>query len=481
VLLALDLGTTSTRALVLEPGGAVRGRAVRGLATRFPAPGRVEQDPEQWLVATLEAAREALSCAACGASDLRGVGLVTQRATAVAWDAHSGRALAPAIGWQDQRTHARVADLAAAGVPITTLPSATKFEWLLHNVPEVAQAAREERLCLGTPDAWLGFRLSGGACFATDPGQASCTALYDASAGDWSASALGLFGLERAALPEIARTSGALAQVDAALPGIAAPLAARAGDQQAACFAQGATSQGDAKLTLGTSAMLDVNTGHAPAPPPRGAYPLSLWRLRDEPEAFCLEGTVVTAGAAIDWLVEIGLLRDVTALDALAGSVASSDGVVFVPALQGLGTPWLDDAARGFFGGLTRGSGAAHLVRAALEGVAQRCADLCDALSPGAVALRVDGGLSRSDLLLQRIADLSGLTVERALESEATAVGAALLAAHGAGLLSRADDVRDWLPPARTFTARATAQERLAARERWRDGVARAAGRPSLR
>ena len=480
LLLAIDLGTTSTRALAIEAGGGVRGRALLPLDTRFPQPGRVEQDPEQLFARSLEVAREALARAGGAASDVAALGIVTQRATVVAWDGDTGRSLCPAVGWQDQRTRARVAELQAAGIPITTLPSATKLEWLLRNDAAVAVAARAGRLRFGTPDAWLGYRLSGGASFATDPGQASCTGLFDLAGGAWSGPLLGMFGVGADALPALVATSGVVAEAQAEHFGGAIPLAARAGDQQAACFAQGALARGDAKLTLGTSAMLDVNTGGAPQRAPRGAYPLALWRLRGEPAAFCVEGSVVTAGAAIDWLVDAGLLASASALDAVARSVSSSEGVHFVPALQGLGTPFMDPDAKGFVGGLTRGSTAAHVVRAALEGVAQRCADVCEALAP-ATRLRVDGGLARSALLLQRIADLTGVCVERAFETEATAIGAAWLAAHGAGLLERPADVLAWLPVREPFEPQAPPESRRHAREHWRAVLRRVAGPESLR
>ena len=476
LLLALDLGTTSTRALLLEADGSVCGRASRPIETRFPAPGRVEGDPEQWLDASVEAMRAALRDARCEARDVAALGLVTQRATVVAWDAASGRALGPAIGWQDQRTAPRVAELVANGIPITTLPSATKLEWWIQNDPAVRAALRAGRLRFGTPDAWLTHHLSGGLASATDPGQASCTGLYDLGSGDWSAPALAFFGIEAAWLPDVVASDAVVAETPAGLLGAPIPLAARAGDQQAACFAHGARSAGDAKLTLGTAAMCDVHTGAAPSPGGRGAYPLALWRLSDAGDAFCLEGTVVTAGACVEWLVELGLLPRSDALDSVAGSVATAEGVAFVPALQGLGTPHLDDSARGLLVGLTRGTTAAHVVHAVVEGIAQRCVDVCEALDMDARPLHVDGGLSRSDVLLQRLADLGGRPVLCALEAEATAVGAAWLAAVGAGWFLGHDEGHTLRPEGRRFEPRMSAPDRDASRDRWRAAVARCAG-----
>lgn len=472
LLLALDLGTTGVRALVVDAEGAVRGRAWRPLETRFPAPGYVEQDPEAMWGGSVEVLRAALSEAHVAAADVAGVGVVTQRATVLAWDAASGRPLAPALGWQDQRTAPRVAELRAQGIDITTLPSLTKFEWWLRGDAGIARAARAGTLRLGNPDAWLSWRLCGGGVHVTDPGQASCTGLYDLAAGDWNPDALRFFSVPVEALPRVVGTAEVVGETPRGLLGAPLPLAARAGDQQAACFAQGAHAPGDAKLTLGTSAMLDLHVGDTPPPFENGAFPLALWRLEGR-DAFCREGNVITAGAVVDWLVGLGLLRDAKDLDAVAGSVEDAAGVVFVPALQGLGTPWLDDSARGLVGGLTRGATAAHLVRAAVEGVAHRCADLCEALGLAAGPLRSDGGLARSDLLLQRIADLCGLSVLRARETETTALGAAFLAGLAVGVFAGPAACVAGLAPAARFEPALDAGRRADERACFRAAVLR--------
>lgn len=473
LLLALDLGTTGVRALVVDAAGAVRGRAWLPLATRFPGPGRVEQDPDEMWTASVAVLRQALAEARAQARDVAGLGVVTQRATALAWDAKTGRALAPAVGWQDQRTAPRVAELRAQGIPITTLPSATRFEAWLREDGAVAQAARAGRLRLGTPDAWLGSRLCGVGVHVTDPGQASCTGLYDLAAGDWSAGAAALFSVPLQALPRVVGTAEVVGETPRELLGAALPVVARAGDQQAASFAQGVHAPGDAKLTLGTSAMLDLHAGGEPPAFEGGAFPLALWRLSGR-DSFCREGMVVTAGAVVEWLVALGLLASAGQLDAVAGCVPDAGGVVFVPALQGLGTPWLDDAARGFAVGLTRGSTAAHLVRAAVEGVAQRCADLCEALRLDARPLRVDGGLARSRLLLQQIADASGRTLLRAAETETTALGAALLAGLATGVFASPAACAALTAPGERFEPALDAAGREARRARFRAAVERA-------
>jgi glycerol kinase len=467
-VLALDLGTTGVCALVVAADGAVRGRAWRPLAAQFSMPGRFEQDPQEWWARSVEVLAEALARAELTASDVAAIGVVSQRSTAVAWDASTGAPLAPAIGWQDARTAPRVAQLQAQGIPINTLASATKFEWLLAQEPALAAAARSGRLRLGTPDAWLTDRLTGGDAFATDPGQASCTGLWELAGERWHPAALALFGIDPDWLPRVAASSGVLGVTPAALLGHSVPVASRAGDQQAATFAQGAHAPGMAKLTLGTSAMADVHTGAAPAAAARGSYPLALWTLADGTRAFCVEATVITAGAALDWLVDLGLLATAAEADAVARSVPSAEGVRFVPALQGLGSPFLSAEARGLWSGLGRATRPAHLVRAVLDGIAQRCADLCDALPLRDEPLRVDGGLARSDVLLHAIADATGRSLLRANELETTALGAAWLAGLATGVWSDPAAVADTAAPATRVDPGVDGATRAERRASWR-------------
>jgi glycerol kinase len=475
-LLALDLGTTSARCLVVGADGAVRARAQRPIGARHPHPGWSEFDPLELVARCEEVLAESLAAARLSARDVAGIGIVTQRASVLAWDARTLAPLAPAQSWQDQRTAERVAELRKLGIPINTLASATKLEWWLRHDDAVRAAAREGRLRLGTPDAWLAARLAGRHC--TDPGNASCTALFDAGKGEWAQPLLDLFGVPRESLPEVGPTSGEIGATRAELLGTPLRVAALAGDQQAAAFAQGVHAEGAAKLTLGSSAMLDVHTGVSPANALPGAYPLALWTLADGSRAFCLEGTVVTAGSAVEWGVALGLARDAVELSRRAESAASSRGVRFVPALAGLGTPFLDDGARGAFLGLSLGSGPAELARALLEGVAQRCCDVCESLPIADGPLRVDGGLAQSDFLLRALADLSGREVLRAAEVEATALGAAFLAGLALGTFA---SLRECL--ARTaVSARVgpslSAGERAAARADWSETLLRIRSRP---
>jgi glycerol kinase len=473
LLLAVDLGTTSVRTIALDPSRGIVARAQRPLPVAFPAPARVEQDPKKLWEHTLETLHEALRGTGRAASEVAALGVVSQRSTALAWDSVGGEPLAPAIGWQDQRTAPRVAELEERGISIPTLASATKFEWWLKRKGAVREAARAGTLRLGTPDAWLSFKLAGGSVHVTDPGQASCTGLYDLTDGDWSEPALALFGIEGGWLPRVVATNEPVAETPADLLGAPIPIAARAGDQQAATFAQGAHAPGDAKLTLGTSAILDVHAGVDVPPSPPGGYAVSLWRLGSDPEVFCTEGTVITAGALVDWLVALGLLPDASALDRVAGDVPDSAGVTLVPALQGLGAPYMDPGARGLIGGLTRGTRTAHLVRAAVDGLAQRCADLCDHLMPEDAPVRVDGGLGRSRILLETLADLSGRTLLRAAETETTALGAALLAGLGVGVFRDVPGALSFLGRATPFQGRLDEARRRAARAAWRTVVER--------
>jgi glycerol kinase len=467
LLLALDLGTTGVRALVVDPGGRVRARAYSPLAVSYPSPGRVEQDAVDMWERSLDVMRRALDEAGVSARDLAAIGVANQRSATLAWHARTMEPIAPVIGWQDQRTAERVAEFRSLGILLATASSATKFEWWMRNDGGVRDAAEAGTLRLGTPDTWLTAKLTGGAAHVTDPSNASCTALYDNTAGDWSQPIVDLFSVPAQALPEVVASNAVIGETPAGLLGAPVPVAARAGDQQAAMFGQGAHRPGDAKLTLGTSAMLDLHTGDEVVVAPAGALALSLWHLAVGTRAYCVEGAVITAGSAVEWLVDLGLARDAAEVDALARSVTSSDGVAFVPALQGLGTPFADDGARAAFSGLTRGSGRAQLARAVLEGIAHRCVDVAQALGLGDVALRVDGSLAQSALLLQMIADYGGYEVLRAAEVESTAIGAAFLAGLATGVFSSPDHCRELLEAPVRFTPAIGAGARAAAREEW--------------
>jgi len=475
-VVALDAGTTGVRALLVDGGGAPRAEVYREVLPACPAPGLVEHDPETLFRATLDVLSEALAAVPGG---VRGLGIATQRGTAVVWEADSGRAVHPAISWQDGRTIRRCADLLAEGVFVSPLAAATKIEWILDRVDPDRDRVRAGRLRCGTLDAWLAWRLSGGRVSATDASNASCSGLFDLVGRGWNDAILAALRVPAAALPEIVDSEGVLGQVDASLGLPAIPIAAVIGDQQAAMMGQLRLAAGEVKITYGTSAMLDLNAGPEPLWSMQGAYPLVLWR-RAGHVAFCLEGTAITAGAAITWLRDgLGVIRTPAESGTLAASVTNAGGVWAIPAFQGLGTPYMDAAARAVVGGLSRATTRAHVVRAMLEGIAWRCREVYDALrtdcpfAPPA-ALRVDGGAARNELLLQLQADALGLPVERPAVLQAGALGAGYLAGLATGVWATTDELRDVWRRERLFEPAVGADERETRFAAWQRHVAAA-------
>jgi glycerol kinase len=423
VILAIDQGTTGTTCLVLDGDLRVAGRASRELPQHFPRPGWVEHDPDQIWDSVVAAAKAALADAKIAARDLTAIGITNQRETTVLWERASGRPVAPAIVWQDRRTAARCRELDAdllrerTGLVPDPYFSATKLEWLLARTD-----ARHEALAFGTVDSWLVWKLTGGGAHVTDGTNASRTLLARLHPLEWDDELLTLFGVPRGVLPEIVPSSGAVAE--ASFLGATVPVAGIAGDQQAALYGQGCHTPGQGKATYGTGSFVLVHTGLTPIAPPRGLLATAA------ADGYALEGAVLTSGAALQWLRDgLGLLGDAAESDALARSVDSTDGVVFVPALTGLGSPWWDADARGLVTGITRGTTRAHLVRAALEAIAHQIADVVDALPEPVGVLRADGGGSANAFLMQLQADLLGCPVEVASERETTALGAGALAA----------------------------------------------------
>ena len=475
-VVALDAGTTGVRALLVDGGGAPRAEVYREVLPACPAPGLVEHDPETLFRATLDVLSEALAAVPGG---VRGLGIATQRGTAVVWEADSGRAVHPAISWQDGRTIRRCADLLTEGVFVSPLAAATKIEWILDRVDPDRDRIRAGRLRCGTLDAWLAWRLSGGRVSATDASNASCSGLFDLVGRGWNDAILAALRVPAAALPEIVDSEGVLGHVDASLGLPAIPIAAVIGDQQAAMMGQLRLAAGEVKITYGTSAMLDLNAGPEPLWSMQGAYPLVLWQ-RAGHVAFCLEGTAITAGAAITWLRDgLGVIRTPTESGTLAASVTDAGGVWAIPAFQGLGTPYMDAAARAVVGGLSRATTRAHVVRAMLEGIAWRCREVYDALRADCpfappVALRVDGGAACNDLLLQLQADALGLPVERPAVLQAGALGAGYLAGLATGVWATTDELRDVWRRERLFEPAVGADERETRFAAWQRHVAAA-------
>jgi glycerol kinase len=443
-ILALDQGTTSSRALLLHQDGTILAQARREFPQHFPEPGWVEHDPEDLLGSILEAGREALAAAR---ERPAGIGITNQRETLVLWDRSTLRAVAPAIVWQDRRTTERCRELRAAGnepevrsgtgLLLDPYFSATKLEWLLRDA-ELRRRAERGELAAGTVDSWLIARLCGGRAHVTDPTNASRTMLYSLGTGKWDRDLCTLFNVPERMLPTIVPSSAVSAETDAEMFGVPLPIAGIAGDQQAALFGQGCAAPGQAKNTYGTGAFLLLYTGDTPPHPAEGLLATAACDSRGGP-GFALEGSVFIAGAAMQWLRDgLGILRDASESAAMAASVPDTGGVSFVPAFVGLGSPHWEPEARGTITGLTRGTTRAHLVRAALEAMAFGSVELIETMlgSTGLAlpALRVDGGASENDWLMQFQADMLGVAVERPDNVETTALGAAALAGLALGV-----------------------------------------------
>jgi glycerol kinase len=458
VILALDQGTTGTTVLVVDPDLAVRGRGYAELPQRFPRPGWVEHDPEEIWAGVLAAARAAIAAARCSPADLEAVALTNQRETTVLWDRRSGRPVAPAIVWQDRRTAERCAALdpellrRKTGLVPDPYFSATKLEWLLreHDAPGLA---------FGTVDSWLVWRLTGGAAHVTDRTNASRTLLASLEPLDWDDELLELFGVPREVLPQIVSSDAEVGETTAFGPPL--PVRGIAGDQQAALFGQGCHAPGDAKATYGTGSFVLAHAGAERPDAPEGLLATAA------ADGYAVEGAVLAAGAAVQWLRDgLGIVGTAAETEALARSVDSTGGVVFVPALVGLGSPWWDADARGLVAGITRGTTRAHLVRATLEGIAHQVADVVEAFAQPLTSLRADGGAARNGFLMQLQADLLGVPVEVAAEVETTALGAAALALGN----------RSGVPVGARYEPRLSRDEAAAERVRWAGALARARG-----
>ena len=477
-VLAIDQGTTGSTCLVVAADGRIVGRAYREITQHYPTPGWVEHDPHEIIDRTFDAAREAI--ANSGVTPVA-VGITNQRETVVVWDRATGQAVHRAIVWQDRRTSDRCAELAphaqdiARRTGLVTDPyfSATKLEWLLAQ-PNIAERASRGELAAGTIDTWLMWHLTGGAVHATDPTNASRTMLWDIDARDWSEPLLKLFGVPRTLLPEVRRSSGMFGTSTQQSLGIALPIFGVAGDQQAALFGQGGWNAGGSKNTYGTGAFLLVNTGNRRPASGEGLLTTIACDATGAP-TYALEAAIFVAGAAVQWLRDgLKIIESAHETEALARSLLSNDGVYFVPALVGLGAPDWEPQARGTIVGLTRGITRAHFARAALEAMAYGTADVLQGMrEKGQVPLdllRVDGGATSNNWLMQFQADVLGVPVERPDFIETTALGAAGLAGIAAGVWKDADA----FIAARRFTRFAPSDGQTSAREGhsgWRRAV----------
>jgi glycerol kinase len=441
-ILALDQGTTSSRAIVFDSDGGILGLAQQEITQLYPQPGWVEQDPREIWDTQLATARAALDQAGISAGDVAGIGITNQRETTLLWERASGRPLANAIVWQDRRTAPLCERLKAQGLEalftgrtgllLDAYFSGTKLAWLLDSIDGARARAQKGELAFGTVDTWLAWNLTGGREHVTDVSNASRTLMYNIHNRDWDDKLLGLLRVPRAVLPRVVASSGVCAEADAVHLGRALPIGGIAGDQQAALFGQQCTAPGMVKNTYGTGCFMLMNTGKRPVESRHRLLSTVAWDTGGGIE-FALEGSVFIAGAAVQWLRDgLGIIRSAAQVEELARSVPDNGGVFFVPALAGLGAPHWDPQARGTVVGLSRGSSAGHLARAALESIAYQTADVLQAMhadSGIAVSeLRVDGGATRNDLLMQFQADVLGVPVARPRIYETTALGAAYLA-----------------------------------------------------
>ncbi|WP_253721310.1 glycerol kinase GlpK [Thermus scotoductus] len=443
-LLALDQGTTSSRAILFSLEGRPVAMAQREFRQLYPRPGWVEHDPLEIWESQLGVAQEALRQAGVEAREVVALGLTNQRETTLVFERGTGRPLYNAIVWQDRRTASLCQELKAQGLEplfrertgllLDPYFSGTKLAWLLENVPGLRGKAERGEALFGTVDTWLLYRLTGGKVHATDLSNASRTLLFNLHTLSWDEELLEVFRVPRAMLPEVRPSDGDFGETLPELFGRAIPIRGVLGDQQAALFGQAALERGEGKCTYGTGAFLLLNTGERPVPSPKGLLSTVAWSVRGK-VSYALEGSVFMAGAVVGWLQGLGLIRESAEVEALAREVADSGGVYLVPAFTGLGAPYWDPYARGAILGLTRGTTKAHLARAALEGVAFQMVDVVRTMEEAGTPLkelRVDGGMVENALFLQIQADLLGVPVLRPKVTETTALGAALMAGVGA-------------------------------------------------
>ena len=489
-VLALDQGTTSTRALVFDAEGQVISTSQHSLTQHYPQPGWVNHDALEIWQSTLTTAREAITAAGLESQQIAAIGIANQRETLVVWDRRTGKPISPAIVWQSRQSQPQTEALLARGMGSTyqrltgLVPdpyfTATKIAWLLESDAELRDRAENGELCAGTVDSWLVWNLTDGRAHLTDVSNASRTMIFDIHSLDWSPQLLTDLAIPRQLLPSVVSSSGCLATSDESLFGAAIPICGIAGDQQAALFGQRCFQPGEAKNTYGTGSFLLMNTGGQAMPSAHQLLTTIAWRIEETTE-YALEGSVYFSGAAVGWLRDgLGLIKEAKDVEPLAASVPDSGGVVFVPALTGLGAPHWDSAARGTLLGITPGTTAAHIARATLEAIAFQTRDVSDAMTADSgialQTLRVDGGAARNDLLMQIQADLIGVPVVRPKNIETTAVGAAMLAGLGNGLWPSPSVLTERWEVDRVFEPSIGEAERDERFHLWRRGVERSRG-----
>ena len=488
-ILSLDQGTSSSRAVLYDEEGVPFAAEQHEFPQLYPQPGWVEHDPEAIWSSQLQAAQDVLRNANVSPEEVAAIGITNQRETAIVWERASGRPIANAIVWQDRRTAEQCDELRRQGLEplirertgllLDAYFSATKVRWLLDHAPDAQQRAEAGELAFGTVDSWLIYRLTGGRVHATDATNASRTMLFGLREGGWDDELLRQFNIPKAMLPQVVDSSGVVGECEPSLLGAALPIAGIAGDQPAALFGQACVRPGEAKNTYGTGSFLLLHTGDEP---PEAERLLATVASRMEGRLqYALEGSIFITGAAVQWLRDgLGFFDDASEVEALAGSVESSDGLYLVPAFVGLGAPYWDPYARGTMAGITRGTTRAHIARATLEAIAFQTRDVVETMEAETdirlEELRVDGGASRNDLLMQIQADLLGRPVVRSAVAETTALGAAYFAGIGVGLWSGIEDVAHRWRSDRTFEPQMSADQRDELYAGWQRAVGRARG-----
>ena len=486
-VLALDQGTTSSRAILFDHEGRAKATAQREFQQIFPQPGWVEHDPEEIWTSQISVAVEALSRAEARPRDIACIGITNQRETTVVWDRETGKPVYNAIVWQDRRTAGLCEQLKRSGhealiqqrtgLLIDSYFSATKIAWILDNVPEARRLADAGKLAFGTVDSWLVWKLTSGSLHTTDVSNASRSMLFNIHTGRWDDELLQLLRIPPSLMPRVCASSEILAEVSTTLGLGGIPIAGIAGDQQASLFGQRCTAPGLTKNTYGTGCFMLQNTGTRAVASANRLLTTVAWKIGEVTE-YALEGSVFVGGAVVQWLRDgLGLIRASSDIEPLAASVPDNGGVYFVPAFVGLGAPHWDQYARGAVFGLTRGTQAGHFARAALESIAYQVADLLDAMQSDAATplleMRVDGGASRNDALMQFQADLLNIPVVRPEVTETTALGAAYLAGIGAKFWGDVEEIATMPRDERRFEPRMPRSRADALRERWNEALSR--------
>jgi glycerol kinase len=488
-ILALDQGTTSSRSIVYDENLTPLASAQQEFQQHFPEPGRVEHDAKEIRDTIFSTAREAVRKSGIDPKSLAGIGITNQRETIVVWDRRTGEPVHRAIVWQDRRTSDQMSALRDAGkealiqsrtgLLLDPYFSASKLHWILREIPDGQSRAASGELAAGTIDSWLIFQLTGGASHVTDVSNASRTMLMNIHTGCWDSDLLNLFNISKAILPKILPSSGHLGTATSDFLGLEIPICGAIGDQQSALFGQLCDKPGLVKCTYGTGCFLLAFTGPDAVASANRLLTTVAWKIGEAPLQYAVEGSVFMGGASIQWLRDgLGIIQSAPEVNTLAAKVPDSGGVVLVPAFTGLGAPYWDAEARGTLLGMTRGTTAAHIARATLDGIAFQVADLVEAMRKDSgkkiASLRVDGGACASDLLMQTQADILGTPVERPSNIESTALGAAMMAGLGAGVWPDVETLSRIRNIERRFIPETTAKDRKSRIKIWKRAVKRA-------